>query len=69
MARKPPRTIRTKRKHNTRSSCNGKVRFRDHKEARRALHLIAFDDSRDKRPVRSYDCPICFGVHLTSRPA
>lgn len=68
MAKKPPRTIRSKRKHNTKQSCNGKIRFRDKREAEHALQRIASDDSRQKRPTRCYDCPECRGVHLTSMP-
>jgi len=56
-------------------SC-GKTRFRDHKQAVRALHVIAnsyLDLSGEptahrRFPVRSYECPECSGWHLTSQP-
>lgn len=50
-------------------SCRGKVRFRDHAEAVRGLHLIRSQgEQRDKTPCRAYECPGCGGWHLTSRP-
>lgn len=65
----PPRTVRKKsRKHNTRQSCNGKVRFRDKPEADRALHIISNVNTRSKIPGRSYRCDRCGGWHLTSMP-
>ena len=52
----------------------GKVRFRDHKEAVRALHRTqvnakwALEDGLEtnRRERRPYLCPICKGHHLTS---
>lgn len=47
-------------------SCCGKVRYRDQKEAQRALHLIlSSDDKRTRTPKRAYECPGCKGWHLT----
>ena len=54
------------RRHNTKHTCNGKVRFRDDKEALRALHLIQNYSERSKVAVRCYSCPRCKGVHLTT---
>lgn len=65
--RRPPPTVRKRRKHNTSRSCNGKTRFRDEKEAKQALHLIQNVNTRSKVPVRTYRCPRCHGVHLTAQ--
>lgn len=56
-----------------RRSCprTGKVRFFDHKDAIKALHVIMGkpDHESDKRRERrSYECPFCKGWHLTSQP-
>lgn len=60
--------MRTNRKR----TCRGKVRFRDHTEAVRSLHMIASRGERSGRngviPVRAYECPRCGGFHVTSRP-
>lgn len=46
--------------------CN-KKRFKDKKQAIRALHLIANkEDKRDHKPVRAYKCKGCKGYHLSS---
>ena len=47
----------------------GKKRFRDHRSAVRALHLIAAvrdDGSETHHERRSYFCYACKGHHLTS---
>lgn len=51
---------------------SGKVRFPDHQAAARALanrrtKAAAGVDTRDVSPIRSYDCPLCSGHHLTSK--
>lgn len=55
---------------------SGKRRFRDHREAVRALHRVANhrktarehgQESR-RREVRCYRCKECRGWHLTSKP-
>ena len=49
----------------------GKVRFFDHKDAVRALHVImgkSGHGSDKRRERRSYECPFCKGWHLTSQP-
>lgn len=56
-----------------------KLRYRDHREAVRALHRITTIRHRDlesgvpselvkRREVRDYRCPACGGHHLTSQP-
>lgn len=51
----------------------GKTRFRDHRQAVRALHAIAnnyleMEPTAHRRyPVRSYECDVCAGWHLTSQ--
>ena len=47
--------------------CGGKRRFRSHQEAVRSLHRIANRSTRDRQPVRTYECPKCKGWHLTSQ--
>jgi hypothetical protein len=53
---------------------SGKVRFRDHREAVRALHSAArareFSCGESHRAeCRAYACPACRGWHLTSKAA
>lgn len=55
VARRPKRT----------RAC-GKRRFRDHAEATHALHTLQ-RSSRASIPVRSYECEVCGGWHLTSQ--
>lgn len=52
---------------NTYRSCQGKVRYRDKKEATQALKRISGNSTRAKAPRRSYYCSMCKGWHLTSR--
>jgi hypothetical protein len=47
-------------------SC-GKRRFRDKQQALRALRTLQRVGSRQKIPVRAYQCPACNGWHLTSK--
>lgn len=50
---------------------SGKLRYRDRREARAALHNMAVlrEMGRDRRKECSYyRCPHCKGWHLTSRP-
>lgn len=58
---------KAKRKHNY-QRCNGKVRYRDQREARAALQRLNATSKRDKVPSRVYWCYECNGHHLTSRP-
>jgi hypothetical protein len=45
-----------------------KKRYRSHREAVRALHLISTKgDDRQKTPRRVYECENCLGYHLTSQ--
>lgn len=46
---------------------SGKRRYRDHEEAFRALRKIKARNTREKTPVRTYDCNLCAGYHLTSQ--
>lgn len=53
---------------------SGKIRFRDHREAVRALHSAAlareFSGGATRRAeCRAYACPSCQGWHLTSKAA
>lgn len=45
---------------------SGKVRFRDHQSATRALRTARARSSREVVPQRAYECPMCKGWHLTS---
>ena len=53
-----------------------KRRFRDHKEAIRALHgarairnrEIELTGGSNRNELRTYSCPDCIGWHLTSQP-
>ncbi len=55
---------------------SGKIRYRDHEEAIKALHrtqslaLIALEvtGSTSRAEKRTYYCGMCNGFHLTSRP-
>jgi hypothetical protein len=44
---------------------SGKVRFRDHEDATRALSQLR-RNGQDEGPKRVYHCPACDGWHLTS---
>lgn len=46
--------------------CSGKRRYRDKREADRALHRLAASE-RQEVPCRAYECPHCAGWHLTKR--
>lgn len=67
---KPPKArppAKKKRKRHTQRAC-GKVRYRDHGEAITALRTIrSRDDSRDRVPVRVYECHACGGWHMTAQ--
>ena len=57
-----------------RCGATGKVRYRDHREARDVLHSAqasrALHGERSaRREIRAYDCFRCRGVHLTSQEA
>lgn len=61
----PPRS--RKRSHST-TTCKGKRRFRDQREAESALHSIANRTGGEGRiPRRTYECPNCHGWHLTAQ--
>jgi hypothetical protein len=45
---------------------SGKRRFRDHESAQRAVRDISARSHRARVPVRSYECALCKGWHLTS---
>lgn len=52
---------------------NGKRRYRTHTIALLALVEVTFDlaglgEGREKKPVRTYQCPTCKAWHLTSKP-
>ncbi len=61
----------------SRSHQCGKVRFRDHREAITPLHTAvavrkrAVDELQPtrRREVRTYECHVCHGFHLTSMAA
>lgn len=59
----------TRRKHKHSRSCRGKVRYRDHTEAVRALHRLETRSERETIPVRAYECHRCGGWHTTSQEA
>lgn len=42
-----------------------KVRYKTKKEARTKLNYLRKDRSVKIKPVREYECPDCFGYHLT----
>lgn len=48
-------------------TCKGKTRYRDHDEAVRALHRFKARSTRDKIPIRAYECSVCNGWHTTSK--
>lgn len=49
-----------------RKTCrNGKRRFPDRESALGALKATS-QSTRDRKPLRVYDCPMCHGWHLTS---
>lgn len=48
-------------------TCGGKVRYRDHDQAIRAIHRLQSRSSREKQVKRAYWCDGCNGWHLTSR--
>lgn len=48
-------------------TCRGKVRYRDHDEAVDALQALANRSTREKIPVRTYECETCGGHHVTSQ--
>ena len=48
--------------------CKKKRRFRDKREAVRTLHYIQNADERETTPVRVYQCRVCQGWFLTSKP-
>lgn len=63
-------------KNGTTHKCgSGKKRFRDHKEATRALHRSQLrqqwssieDQFTRRRETRAYECYTCNGWHLTSQ--
>lgn len=50
------------------STYPNKKRYRSHREAVKALHLISTKgDERQKMPRRVYECDNCHGYHLTSQ--
>lgn len=59
--------MKSKRFRVDRRSC-GKRRFMSATEAQMALLRIQGYGSRDVVPVRFYECPLCHGWHLTSKP-
>ena len=69
----PPRA-RRRTSSQRRCGATGKVRYRDHREARDVLHSAqasrALHGERSaRREIRAYDCYRCHGVHLTSQEA
>ncbi len=44
-----------------------KRRFRDHAEALAMLRRIAKRSTREKHPIRAYECVYCKGWHITSQ--
>jgi hypothetical protein len=56
---------------------DGKIRFRDKREATRALHIAtaarrraeALGRQSTRRERRAYPCSVCKGWHLTSQPS
>lgn len=55
-------------KRNRPRTCNGKRRYRDKADALRTVRGIALDSTREKIPVRAYECPVCNGWHISSKP-
>jgi hypothetical protein len=58
---------RKKRQFARKRTCSGKVRYRDAAEAHASLHRQANYSTRDKIPVRAYECDECAGWHVTSK--
>lgn len=59
----------TKKRRGRRALTCGKVRYRDHAEAVRALELIRTQgrtSDGQAKPYRSYPCDVCKGHHLSS---
>jgi hypothetical protein len=46
--------------------CRGKWRYRDEADARSMLASIR--RRRGDGPLRPYECPLCLGWHLSSKP-
>lgn len=53
-------------RHNRKRTCRGKVRYRDEREADRALHTLHNYSEADRVPIRKYYCDACHGVHVTA---
>ena len=60
--------MKRKRRFARSRTCRGKRRFRDLQEAEEFLHRQANYSTRDKIPVRAYECDACRGCHVTSQP-
>lgn len=56
-----------KRSPTQRARACGKIRFRSQDEALRALHYLQTRSTREKVPVRVYQCDGCKGWHQTSQ--
>jgi hypothetical protein len=53
--------------HHAGSCRSGKVRWKDHSSAARAMKLIHAQSVTGRQlPIRVYQCPTCRGWHLTS---
>jgi hypothetical protein len=66
--------IRQRRRVSSNQLCScGKRRFRDHRAAVHALHSEATERASNpdsyRRESRTYECDLCIGWHLASKPA
>lgn len=65
---KPIKTTKARKtQRHTSKTCQGKVRYRDKREATSALQRIGNHSGRGTVPRRAYYCAGCKGWHLTSR--
>jgi len=48
--------------------CNGKKRYRDKREAMRFSHMRQSSANEPAEYLRVYECPRCWGWHLTKKP-
>lgn len=45
-----------------------KITYVNEKEAKRILKIARHKKQNNKRPIRAYECNVCGGWHLTSKP-
>jgi hypothetical protein len=60
------RHFENKRKKGT-AECRNKRRYKDKDLAAKAVKRWQKYSTREKVPCRAYECPFCFGWHLSSK--